>query len=270
MYGRRQTAARWTTARRYAANVQRRDDNFLAVTLAQGVLCVLMLTAAFLLSSFLGMTELKAAFYSMLSTETQAVEVMAAVEKAQETDGMRRIKSLVQSIIGQIAGGESLLTGQGGALPVSADAVSLSAPEGTTLAAVILSAPMAQPVRGTLTSEFGFRLHPITGEPDFHTGVDLAAPLGTPIAAAYPGLVSEVGESRVYGNYVVLDHGGFETRYCHCEKILVRVGMKLRQRETVAAVGSTGISTGPHLHFELRVGRKSADPMCGARRWTLL
>jgi murein DD-endopeptidase MepM/ murein hydrolase activator NlpD len=272
MTGRRDTAARWAAARRRATHERRRDESFLMVTLAQGVLCALMLAAALMLSGYFGMTELKAAFYSMLSRETQAVEVVAVVQKAQDSDGLRRAKSLVQSIIDQIAGGESILSGQGGALPVFLEggATQLSAPEGTTLATVVLSAPMAQPVQGRLTSKFGFRLHPVTGQSDFHTGVDLAAPAGTPIAAAYPGVVSEVGQSRIYGNFVVLDHGGFQTRYCHCETILARVGMKLRQRETIATVGNTGVSTGAHLHFELWVDKKAADPMAGAQGWTLL
>lgn len=90
---------------------------------------------------------------------------------------------------------------------------------------------------------------------------------GTPIGAAYPGEVVEVGESEVYGNYVTLFHGGFATRYCHCAAITVREGMKLRQGETVALVGSTGMSTGPHLHFELVIQGKNADPLCGAQGW---
>lgn len=76
-----------------------------------------------------------------------------------------------------------------------------------------------------------------------------------------------MGKSEVYGNYVTLFHGGFATRYCHCAAITVREGMKLRQGETVALVGSTGISTGPHLHFELIIQGKNADPLCGAQGW---
>ena len=127
---------------------------------------------------------------------------------------------------------------------------------------ILVSAPARDPVRGELTSPFGLRTHPITGEQDFHTGVDIAAPAGADIWAAYPGTVAEVGESETYGNFITLDHGGgLSTTYCHCSAVLAREGQRLPAGARIAEVGSTGVSTGPHLHFEVRVDGDYGDPL---------
>lgn len=244
---------------------QQGDDRFLLVTLAQGVLCATMVAAAFVLGNLMGINGLQQAFHSLLSEETEAVEVFASIgaaaRDAMESEPAKRLREVVQSVVERVVGVREQ-GGMGGQLPVGGR----QAPEGTTLTPMVLSAPMAHPLAGRLTSPFGFREHPITGEEDFHTGIDLAAPLGTPILSVYPGVVVETGESKVYGNYILIDHGGVMTRYCHCERILARVGMNLRQGERVATVGSTGMSTGPHLHLELRVDGKAADPM-GEGHW---
>lgn len=125
----------------------------------------------------------------------------------------------------------------------------------------MVSAKLAIPVSGTVTSLFGYRLHPLTDNLDFHTGMDIAAPTGTPIKAVLPGRVVETGESAILGNYLVIDHGGgLKTTYGHCSALIAQEGMNLRQGERVALVGSTGISTGPHLHFEVEAGGLTADP----------
>jgi len=117
------------------------------------------------------------------------------------------------------------------------------------------------PVKGTLTSGYGPREHPITGNPDFHTGIDLAAAEGTPILAAASGIVEACGESRSLGNYVILRHSAETlTTYSHCQTILVDKGTAVDRGETIALVGSTGVSTGPHLHFECISDGKITDP----------
>jgi murein DD-endopeptidase MepM/ murein hydrolase activator NlpD len=109
--------------------------------------------------------------------------------------------------------------------------------------------PLPAPV--PITSGFGMRTHPISGTMEFHQGVDLGAPLGTPILAAFSGQVVQAGVSGGLGKVVSLDHGNKRTRYGHMEKINVAMGETVSQGSVVGYVGSTGLSTGPHLHFEL-------------------
>jgi murein DD-endopeptidase MepM/ murein hydrolase activator NlpD len=147
--------------------------------------------------------------------------------------------------------------GQGGMLPAGTQA-----PDTAIIAPVVLSAKLSPPVSGILTSRFGYRDHPVTNLLDFHTGIDIAAPSGTAISAALPGKVTQVGASDIYGKFVVIDHAnGLQTVYCHCSKILVEEGVMVREGNRIALVGSTGISTGPHLHFELRLDGLALDPL---------
>lgn len=107
------------------------------------------------------------------------------------------------------------------------------------------------PTDGTLTSSFGSRLSPTTGQPGFHYGLDIAAEEGTKIGAFADGTVREVGESS-YGNYLIIDHeDGFSTLYAHCSSISATVGDRVSCGEEIARVGQTGNATGPHLHLEL-------------------
>jgi len=118
------------------------------------------------------------------------------------------------------------------------------------------------PVHGRLTSFFGPRRLGM-GTSNFHTGLDIAAPTGTPVVAARAGTVTFAGWSnRGFGNLVKIRHaGGAETWYAHFSRILVTVGQQVRQGEVVGRIGSTGISTGPHLHFEVREGGRPYDPL---------
>ena len=125
------------------------------------------------------------------------------------------------------------------------------------------TAKIVAPVNSTrYTSKFGYRINPITNVNAFHTGLDIAAPLGTKIKAAYNGTVLKTGEDSHSGKYIFLSHAdGLETFYCHCSEILAKDGAKIRQGETIALVGSTGWSTGPHLHFEIHKNGKRLDPL---------
>lgn len=112
-----------------------------------------------------------------------------------------------------------------------------------------------------VSSGYGWRTHPITGKSDFHTGIDLAAAEGTPIGAVLPGIVLNTGRSRSYGNYVILLHAdGVATQYCHMQYVFVRRGESVGQGEVLGTVGSTGMATGPHLHFELSFDDLHYDP----------
>lgn len=118
------------------------------------------------------------------------------------------------------------------------------------------------PVSGPYTSYFGARTNPITGVDSFHTGLDIAAAQGTKIKAAYSGVVRKVGEDSRSGKYIYLTHeDGVETLYCHCSAVLAEQGASIRQGETIALVGSTGWSTGPHLHFEFHKNGERLDPL---------
>ena len=116
------------------------------------------------------------------------------------------------------------------------------------------------PAKGTLTSSFGERLSPLTGEPGFHYGVDIAADEGTPIEAFADGTVRETGESS-YGKYLIVDHvDGFSTLYAHCSSISAAVGEKVSCGSEIAQVGQTGNATGPHLHLEIWRNGAALDP----------
>lgn len=123
---------------------------------------------------------------------------------------------------------------------------------------------MTWPVPGQyrITSQFGGRIHPITGVWSTHGGTDIAAPYGTPVVSANAGEVIFAGYHYSYGNYVIVDHGGgIATLYAHNSKLLVSKGQAVAKGETIALVGSTGESTGNHLHFEVRVNGVRKQPM---------
>ena len=123
---------------------------------------------------------------------------------------------------------------------------------------------MAWPVPGytRITSTFGMRTHPITGVYKLHTGVDIGAPRGSHFIAANDGMVTYAGYNRAYGNMVIIDHGGgVTTLYAHGDEILVQVGDFVLQGDSVLKVGSTGYSTGPHAHFEVRINGEYVQPL---------
>ncbi|WP_298023770.1 M23 family metallopeptidase [uncultured Parasphingopyxis sp.] len=120
---------------------------------------------------------------------------------------------------------------------------------------------MLMPVNGRLTSPFGYRRHPILGYRRLHTGLDIAAGHGTPIRAAASGTVNYSGRNGGYGNYVRIAHsGGIQTAYAHMSRIAVSSGTRVTQGQVIGYVGSTGMSTGPHLHYEMIRGGQKIDP----------
>jgi len=112
------------------------------------------------------------------------------------------------------------------------------------------------------SSPYGARIDPIAGVKSFHTGTDMACPTGTPILASMSGKVIATGENRVYGLYVIIDHGnGYQTLYAHMSKIIATKGIWVSQGTRIGLVGSTGYSTGPHLHFTVYKNGKMINPM---------
>lgn len=121
--------------------------------------------------------------------------------------------------------------------------------------------PMHWPVQARVSSGFGWRKDPFTGERAWHSGVDFAAPQGSPVQAAWDGRVVFNGERGGYGRMVVLEHeGGWRTYYAHNNENTVKVGDQVHAGQTIATVGSSGRSTGPHLHFEIRQGNLAWNP----------
>ena len=122
--------------------------------------------------------------------------------------------------------------------------------------------PSIRPVFGYVISGFGTRRDPFTGAPEFHQGVDISAPYGTPVVAAADGVVIQAGRYGGFGWLVVIDHGmGIHTYYAHLSKILVRRGARVKRWEIVGLVGNSGRSTAPHLHYEIRYRDTPLNPM---------
>jgi murein DD-endopeptidase MepM/ murein hydrolase activator NlpD len=122
--------------------------------------------------------------------------------------------------------------------------------------------PNSSPIAAAYnSSSYGWRIDPFNGNKAFHEGLDFTANTGTPIRAAADGIVSSAERTPDYGNIVKIDHGaGLETRYAHASKLLVKAGERVVKGQIVAEVGSTGRSTGPHLHYEIRLNGNSLDP----------
>lgn len=133
--------------------------------------------------------------------------------------------------------------------------------------------PLRKPLTGELqtTSVFGYRTDPFYGRPALHSGVDLRDEYGAPVKATAAGVVSIAGPNGGYGNMVEIDHGGgLETRYAHLSAILVSPGQQIAPGAVVGRVGSTGRSTGPHLHYEVRIDGEAVDPARFLRAATTL
>jgi murein DD-endopeptidase MepM/ murein hydrolase activator NlpD len=122
--------------------------------------------------------------------------------------------------------------------------------------------PSIIPVQGWFMSGFGYRIDPFTGQVKMHEGLDIAAPPGTPIIAPAAGTVKFAGERRGFGLTLELNHGyGYTTLYGHCQRLNVEQGDKVDRGDVIAYVGSTGRSTGPHLHYEVRVAQEPVNPV---------
>lgn len=127
-----------------------------------------------------------------------------------------------------------------------------------------LGGAMKWPVPGymTLTSLYGMRVHPITGAYKLHTGIDIGAPMRASFVAAANGIVSKATYNTAYGNMVIIDHGGgVQTLYAHGDEIMVQLGQTVSAGTEVLKVGSTGYSTGPHAHFEIRINGQTVNPL---------
>lgn len=125
----------------------------------------------------------------------------------------------------------------------------------------LASTPSILPVKGWVTSHFGYRIDPFTGRRALHQGLDVVARIGAPIVSPAEGVVTFAGKYGSYGNAVMIFHGyGVTTLYAHCNELYVQVGQRVRRGDVVASVGNTGRSTAPHLHYEVIVHGVPVDP----------
>ena len=128
--------------------------------------------------------------------------------------------------------------------------------------AVLAATPTILPTKGLVTAGFGYRKSPFTGKREFHEGMDIAALPGTPVVATADGIVRFAGPAASYGNVVFIDHGhGFATAYGHNSTIRVHARQRVRRGETIAYVGNTGRTTGPHVHYEVHLDGVASNPM---------
>jgi murein DD-endopeptidase MepM/ murein hydrolase activator NlpD len=126
----------------------------------------------------------------------------------------------------------------------------------------LASSPSIWPARGWLTSRYGYRVSPFTGKPQFHAGLDIAGAAGTPVIAPARGRVVFVGKRGPLGNSIVIDHGhGVRTQYGHNDDLRVKLGQRVERGDVIATLGSSGRSTGPHLHYVVEVHGKTKDPL---------
>jgi murein DD-endopeptidase MepM/ murein hydrolase activator NlpD len=183
-------------------------------------------------------------FNSWQSLEKPAVPALSAVADANQVSGRRNLVS----------------TRVTGTLPYGAFG---SGAYGPSISALKPAIPSQPPLAGLrLTSEFGMRWHPILGRMKAHEGVDLGAPIGTPVHATADGLVEKAEWFGGYGLCVQLAHGGsLETRYGHMSRLNVAMGQMVHKGDVIGFVGTTGRSTGPHLHYEVRVAGAAVNPL---------
>lgn len=131
----------------------------------------------------------------------------------------------------------------------------------TEQSSLLASKPNGLPSRGWLTSNFGMRNSPFTGKRTMHEGIDIAARIGTPVYATAAGIVSRAQIENGYGKLIVIDHGyGYKTYYGHNSKLVVKVGQRVKRGDLIAASGNTGTSTGPHVHYEVRLNGVPLNP----------
>lgn len=230
--------------------VEKKKNSTNSVMIVQLVVCIFAVVSVFLIGRLSPQTFefIRDEYNRIMSVDMDAKEIASSakkvIERAEATDeGQTAEKSTERKNVNTVK----------------------SAADGEVMAVMSLfksNEEITVPVHGEITSEYGNRTNPVSGEYLMHSGVDIAASQGTEIRAAYSGIVSEVGSNSVGGNYISLVHkDGSETLYCHCSKIIAEKGDVIRAGETIALVGSTGRSTGPHLHFEITVDGKTENPL---------
>jgi len=185
--------------------------------------------------------------------------------------GPRRRMSLPQSVLAMaIEGNSGMESGFNASLYAFRlmKAAASSSPQNATIQSLLANPPLDStaipsiwPVRGVVTGGFGERIDPLNGEGAFHSGIDISAPPGTPVYAPADGIVFSSGPDSGYGNAVLIDHGfGLTTKYGHMSRVDVVIGQEVKRGQLIGAVGETGRTTGPHLHYEVHVHDTPVNP----------
>ena len=203
---------------------------------------------------------------SSLSVATPALANSAAAN-ADVTAPLRAAQAAKPSAQGDddfrnlFNGWKSMDNGQLVLTPASSVAVAASA--APTFRPTTVSIPSRNPLESAaLTSGYGMRIHPVLGGRRAHKGVDLAQPTGTPVYATADGVISKAEWFSSYGLYISMEHGGnIQTRYGHLSRLNVAAGQQVRKGDLIGYVGSTGRSTGPHLHYEVRINGLAVNPI---------
>ncbi len=235
--------------------------------LVQSISCVVVLLIALLLRVAGGSAfeQLREKFNQSIMDNTFAATIAGLFEKPDEigSGSSSTGSSSGDAPASAVSEPGAENGGTGGQDVLMSTVKALYAPEGATFAKLQVNRTACRPLpEGQYTSWFGYREDPIKGGTGFHTGLDIGSPAGTPIAAMFYGVVRETGTDKSYGHYVKLYHGGgLEILYAHCSEILVEKDAVVRAGESVAKVGSTGDSTGNHLHISAFLNGIAYDPL---------
>ena len=193
---------------------------------------------------------------------TPAAPVVQAVATAQTRDLRPQLANRSLSLAATLLRTEQNLESIKEAIPITEDSLKGLEKQVEAQRAREQATPSLWPVTGNITSGFGYRRSPFDASREFHAGIDVAAPRGTAVHATAAGTVRMASWNGGYGNVIFLDHGfGYVTVYAHLSRISVRVGQIVEKGQVIGLVGSTGRSTGPHLHYEVRVGGATVNPM---------
>lgn len=185
-----------------------------------------------------------------MGTDTDVVSVFSAVGRTlgSREDWGQAISDACVAVFGTQIGEQ--------------DSVSKEPPEDACMTQQVLSFPYAAPLQGSITDRFGYRMHPTEQVQQFHYGLDIEAESGTVIHSFADGTVTAVGESSALGKYVTVSHAnGYATLYAHCSRVTASAGQQVQMSDPIAEVGETGLTTGPHLHFELHRNTQYLNPI---------
>lgn len=222
------------------------------IIITQSLFCVIISTI-FLANSFFKVSQINSVYDTMKSL----------ISKELNLDDFKYIKEKITESLSVINKKLNLNGVGGGLLDLNLQGINYyKAPKNHTFNKAYLTNNFINPLKEyKVTSKYGFRTHPILNKNDFHTGIDLACEKDSEIVSVDNGIVLESSFNKDYGNYIVLQHGeNIKTFYGHCETLLVKKDDIVKKGDIIAKAGSTGMSTGTHLHFEISVQDYKIDP----------